>query len=148
MTSGCVGHYVCVQETNWQRLHRIAEARRERMGLSQSGLKALGGPSKSWVNALPHLEGSPSARHATSLKQLDAVLRWPEGTSWDLVSRDRSDDDPELLADEERGLVDHKDKVTVFVYLVERRLRGLQDDELRPAMLDIGRRLGIPVLDE
>lgn len=36
----------------------------------------------------------------------------------------------------------------MFVYLVDRRLRSLPDEELRPAMLDIGRRLGLPVLDD
>jgi hypothetical protein len=82
------------------------------------------------------------------MARLDAVLRWPEGTSWDLASRDRSHDDPALLEDEERALIDHKDKITVFMYLVERRMRALPEDELRPAMLDIGRLLGLPVLDE
>lgn len=139
---------VTVHETNWQRLHRLAEARRKKIGLTQAGLKELGGPSKAWVNSLPHMEGPPSTRHATPLARLDAVLRWPQGTSWDLASRDRSDDDPALLADEERSLVDHKDKITVFVYLIERRMRSLPEADVRPAMLDIGRRLGIPVLDE
>lgn len=80
---------VTVQQTNWQRLHRIAEARREKLGIAQSGMKDLGGPSKSWVNALPYHEGPPSTRHAPHLERLDAVLRWPKGTSWDLLSRDR-----------------------------------------------------------
>jgi hypothetical protein len=148
MTSLGLVQDVTVLETNWQRLHRIAEARRKKIGLTQSGLKALGGPSKAWVNSLPHMEGEPSTRHATPMARLDAVLRWPEGTSWDLASRDRSHDDPALLEDEERALIDHKDKITVFMYLVERRMRALPEDELRPAMLDIGRLLGLPVLDE
>lgn len=139
---------VTVHETNWQRLHRIAEARRKKIGLTQSGLKDLGGPSKAWVNSLPHMEGTPSTRHATPLARLDAVLRWPSGTSWDLVARDRGRDSDALLLDEERGLVDYKDKITVFMYLAERRMRSLPEEDLRPAMLDIGRRLGIPVLDE
>ena len=148
MTTVEVVQDCCVHETNWQRLHRIAEARRRRIGLTQSGLKELGGPSKAWVNSLPHMEGAPSTRHATPLARLDAVLRWPDGTSWDLASRDRSEDDAVLLADEERELIEHKDKISVFVYLVDRRLRALPESEVRPAMLDIGRRLGIPVLDE
>jgi hypothetical protein len=135
-------------QTNWQRLHSIAEARRHKLGLTQEGLKELGGPSKSWLNAMVHNEGAPSTRHITPLKRLDAALRWEEGTAWDLVARDRSQWDPVLLEDEARSLIERKDKIAAFVYLIDRKLRTLPESDLRPAMLDIGRRLGIPVLDE
>jgi hypothetical protein len=94
-----------MHETNWERLWRVAEARRERLGLTQRALSANGGPSGAWYRALRSATGQPSPRRSTSLRALDNALGWPERTSWHLLSEDRTDWSSTRLAEEEAALV-------------------------------------------
>lgn len=94
-----------MSETTWHRLWRIAEARREHLGVTRTGLAAAGGPSSEWVRKLQAGSGKPSARHAASLRQLSIALGWDEGTAWSLLTDDRSQWSPEVLESEEHDLV-------------------------------------------
>lgn len=124
-----------ITETSWQRLHRIVEARRVRLGLTQAGIQVVGGPSRAWLTGLPHLTGEPSTRHVAALTKLDAALQWPDGTSWSLVTKDRSDWSDDLLEDEERELVDEThDEADNFAFVIAARLRAMPEDERREAM--------------
>ena len=94
-----------MSETTWQRLYRLVEARREHLGITRNGLKALGGPSSEWVRKLQHEQGRPSTKQAASLRALDTALNWPLGTSWGLLVDDRTGWSADILEDEEAQLV-------------------------------------------
>ena len=132
-----------ITETPWQRLHRIVEARRVRLGLTQAGVQVVGGPSRAWLTALPHLSGEPSTRHAAALAKLDAALQWPDGTSWSLVTKDRSGWPESELDDEERELVEEThDEADNFAFVIAARLRAMPEDERREVMRRILDQLG------
>jgi hypothetical protein len=135
-------HHEVVIETSWKRLHRIAEARRIRLGLTQAGVRAVGGPSPAWINKLARESGPPSQRHAASLKDLDLALQWPEGTAWGLLTDDRSGWDESLLMDEEHQLVEEThDEADTFGFLVATRLRAIpkerRDEVMRAILHDL-----------
>ena len=92
-------------ETTWQRLWRIAEARREYLGITRAGLQAAGGPSSEWIRKLQAGSGKPSVRHARPLRALDKALGWPEDTARSLLTDDRSQWSADVLASEEHDLV-------------------------------------------
>lgn len=130
-------------ETSWRRLHDIAEARRIRLHLTQAGVAAVGGPSPAWLRKLPNMSGKPEARNLAPLRALDAALRWPEGTSLDLVSRDRSDWSRAQLKEEERGLIDAMDELSHFGFIVEHRMRAIPPAQRDDVMRQILHLLGI-----
>lgn len=130
-------------ETPWQRLHSLAEARRMRLNLTQAGVAAVGGPSPAWIRKLPHMSGEPNGRHLSALKSLDAALRWPEGTSLDLIARDRSAWSRTQLKEEERGLIDMMDELSHFGFIVEHRMRAIPPSQRDDVMRQILKLLGI-----
>lgn len=132
-----------MDETPWQRLHAIAEARRVRLHLTQIGVSAVGGPSPAWIRKLPNMSGEPDPRNYAPLRALDAALRWPEGTSLDLVTRDRSDWSRSALKEEERALVDALDEVSHFGFVIEHRLRAIPADRRDDVMRQILKILSI-----
>lgn len=145
MTTLGVRQDVRVTETPWERLFRIAEARRTRLGLTQSGVQAMGGPSPAWIRRLPGLEGEPSSRYAASMRDLDRALQWPEGTSWSLVTKDRSTWSEDLLEDEEHQLVeDMHDEADHFAFIVATRIRALPANRRDDVMREILRILDMP----
>jgi hypothetical protein len=75
------------------------------LGLTQTDLEKVGGPSHGWVRRLKAGSGKPSTRHARSLRQLSIALGWDENTAWSLLTDDRSQWSPEVLESEEHDLV-------------------------------------------
>lgn len=138
-----------MNESSWKRLHRIAEARRSRLGISRSGLKSMGGPSSETMRALPLREGAPSIRQRASLAELDGPLGWPEGTAWGLVAQDRSDWSEDMLTDEEDALVNGpslspaENDLRNFGTMMLARLRAMSDEDAKAAMTQIARIVGI-----
>jgi hypothetical protein len=115
-----------------------------RLGLTQAGIQVVGGPSRAWLTALPHLTSEPSTKHAAALAKLDAALQWPDGTSWSVVTKDRSHWPDELLEDEERELVEEThDESDNFAFVVAARLRAMPEAERRAAMHQILEVLGL-----
>lgn len=135
MTPVALRHDVTVTTENpWVRLHRIAEARRHHLHLTQTGVQNIGGPSPAWINKLTREEGAPSVRHAPHLRRLDAALRWPEGTALSLVRDDRSGWSEDVLADEEQSLIEAHDVVDEFLLIVGNRLRSLPEGQRKGRM--------------
>ena len=138
-----------MSETSWQRLYRIAEARRERLGITRNGLKGLGGPSSEWVRKLREQEGAPSSRHRPSLDALDHALGWEAGTSWGLLADDYSAWSPDALEDEEESLIHGpslsgvENELRDFETMVLARLRTMSPEDAAEAMRQIARILGI-----
>lgn len=138
-----------VSETTWQRLHRIADARRKHLGLTLQGVTAAGGPSDAWFRALKYGEGEPSTRHRKPLAALDRALRWKEGTSLSLLTDDRSGWDEALLSDEEDSLVlAASDRVAIFAFMVEQRLRAVDELDSERMMREIAAVMGLPVVGD
>lgn len=128
-------------ETGWARLARIAGARRRRMGLSQQGVHAAGGPSPAWQRKLRFESGAVSVRHMPHFDALDRVLGWSAGTSLDLVRGDRSTWSQEMLESEEHDLTEGVDEITRFADTVALRLRALDSDRAHDLMERIYRLL-------
>lgn len=139
---------VTSNETVWERLHRIAEARRKHLRLTQPGVHAAGGPSVAWQTKLSHKTEEPSARHIENLAKLDRALRWREGTAWGLITEDRADWSAEVLEDEETDLVSGQDRVALFAFMVEQRLRTLEPAAQEQMLRKIARTLGLPVIGD
>lgn len=146
MTTLSLRHTPDVTETPWERLRRLIDLRRTRLDLTLAGVNAVGGPSPKWVNNLLKLEGPPTTRMRASLHDLDMALQWPDGTSWGLVAEDRSTWSAELLADEERQLVEVHDEPDDFGYVIAHRLRSIPEPRRSAlmgqilALLDMDRR--------
>ena len=141
---------VCaMSETSWERLYRLAEARRGQLGITQNGLQGLGGPSAEWLRQLPGRTGDPSPRMSSSLRDLDQALGWPAGTSWGLVKDDRTGWIPAMLEDEEETLVygasqsDAENDLRNFETIVLAALRAMPLERREQAMRDITRLLGL-----
>lgn len=131
-------------ETPWQRLHRVAEERRRRLGFSQAGIKARGGPSPSAVQAFRHHAGSAvTVREGATLRAMDGALGWPTGSSAQLVTETR----PDMLDDLEDRLLDAQDQIAAFAWMVEQRLRLLGDDARETAFAEVARILGLRVTE-
>ena len=133
-------------ETTWARLHRIAEARRKFLHLSQADIQASGGPSVAWLTKLRHKTETPGVRHKASLESLDAVLLWDTGTSMRLLTKDRSEWSDEMLADEEFQLIEGKDRIGAFSFMVEKKLRSLDPKEAEMMIRRVALTMGLPVL--
>lgn len=131
------------QENQWARLHRIAEARRLRLGLTQPGVTAAGGPTGAWLRGLRSNVGAPTPRMKDSLDALDHALLWREGTSWGLVAEDRSDWGADALEDEEAQLVEEDDEAGHMGTIVTNRLRLMPPEEAEKAMREIVAILGL-----
>ena len=143
------------QRSNWQRLHDIAEARRQHVGLRQDQLE---GVSPAWVRDLPNREGL-SARMKAKLDALDGALGWPAGTSWALA-RDPFEDGSVAAQDQEDRLVygdettnvppvvpalagDREQAIRDFGTIVMAGLRAMDDASAEDAMARIVQLLGI-----
>jgi hypothetical protein len=137
-----------VSETTWQRLHRIADARRKILGLTLAGVTAAGGPSDAWFRALKYGEGQPSTRHTKPLAALDSALHWKAGTSLSLLKDDRSTWDEEMLADEEDSLLHATDRAATFAFMAEQRLRVVGEEEAERMIREMSRVLGLPVIGD
>lgn len=144
-----MGQDGAMNETSWQRLYRLIEARREQLGITRSGLNALGAPSSEWVRKLQNEEGRPRMKQAGALRSLDGALGWPSGTAWGLVNDDRSTWAPGLLEDEEHQLVygdalrGVEQEIRDFQTIVAARLRMLPEVEAHATMRKILGDLGI-----
>ena len=103
------GHTCAVNETQWDRLYRLVEQRRSTLGLTLNRIQSEGGPSPRWVQNLRAMTGAPTPRMRSSMLDLDRALQWPDGTSWSLVSDDRSGWSGDVLLDEEQSLMDQRD---------------------------------------
>lgn len=126
-------------ETGWARLHRIADARRRRLGLSQQGVHEAGGPSPAWQRKLRYETGDPTVRNMTQMDRLDRALGWSAGVSVDLVRGDRSTWSREMLDTEEADLVEGAsdsvvDEIGQFADAVAMRLRALPADRAQYLM--------------
>jgi len=106
MTRTVGRHTHAVNETQWDRLRRLVEERRNVLGLTLTSIQAQGGPSPRWVQNLHGMTGTPTPRMRASMLDLDRALQWKDGTSWSLVADDRSGWSDDLLRDEERALLD------------------------------------------
>lgn len=137
-----------VSETPWQRLHRIADARRKILGLTVAGVTAAGGPSDGWFRALKYGTGAPSTRHVKPLAALDRALQWREGTSLSLLTDDRSEWDPALLSDEEDSLLHATDRIGTAAFMIEQRLRVVGEAEAERMIREMFRVMGLPVTDD
>ena len=138
-----------MNETTWQRLYRLIEARREQLGITRSGLNALGAPSSEWVRKLQNEEGKPRMKQAGALRSLDGALGWPSGTAWGLVNDDRTGWAQDVLEDEEHQLVygdalkGVEQEIRDFQTIVAARLRMLPEDEAHATMRKVLADLGI-----
>lgn len=140
---------LAVNESQWERLYRLVEARRSHLGLARNGLQERGGPSSETVRGLKDRQGVPSPRMRRSMDDLDRALEWSRGTSWSLITDDRSDWSRESLASEEHELVrgqgeptDEADMAN-FTTTVRTKLRAMPADQREAAMTQILRLLGI-----
>lgn len=61
------------------RFGQMVKARRDALGMTQEEVAALGGPSDTTFTKIENLDWTPG--RATTLKKLDAGLRWEEGSS-------------------------------------------------------------------
>jgi hypothetical protein len=153
----CAKIAVMKQRTTWQRLHEIAEARREQLGYRQQDLAEEGGPSSAWIRKLPAQIGRPTVKMKSSLEDLDMVLGWPKGTSWRLAS-DPFEEGSDTAVDEEDRLihgdastrVPRKDRLSQreqdlrnFETLVLGVLRSMDEASAKRAMVEIARLLGL-----
>jgi hypothetical protein len=102
----------------WRRLHDIADARRRHLGLTVKGLREAGAPSEPWFHKLKDVTGPVSARQVRWLEQLDQGLRWPVGTSRNLIEGDRSGWSEFELESEAHELVVREDRVGHFAFAV------------------------------
>ena len=133
-----------VTETQWERLRRLIDLRRDRLDLTLAGIHAVGGPSPKWVHKLPYQSGPPSERMRASLSDLDRALRWDVGTSWGLVDHDRSAWNEAVLQDEEASLVDlGPDEADDFAFVIAARIRALPAEERDDAMRRVLAALGV-----
>ena len=138
-----------MNESQWERLYRLVEARRSHLGLARNGLQERGGPSTELVRRLKDRQGTPSPRMRRSLDDLDKSLEWTVGTSWSLVTEDRDGWSRETLASEEHELVRGQgDPATEtdlshFGTLVLAALRAMDPERREAAMSGITRLLGI-----
>jgi len=107
---------------------------------------AAGGPSAPWFYKLKDVTGPVSVRHVPFLDALDGALRWKPGTSLGLVSEDRADWAPEVLADEEDALVATEDEMEMFAWIVAQRLRLMTPEHRDRVMRDIAHLIGLPSL--
>lgn len=136
-----------MNESQWERLYRLAEARRSQLGLARNGLQERGGPSTEWVRNLKERTGFPSPRMRASLDGLDRALEWTVGTSWSLVTEDRADWSPETLASEEHDLVrgagdpETETELGHFATTVSAALRSMHPERREAVMQDILRLL-------
>lgn len=132
-------------ETPWHRLYRLAESRREHLGLSRANIKAKGGPSSEWIRQLQTEEGAPTVRRMPGLRALSVALGWPESMAWDLLTKDRAGWSTELLEDEERALVygdndtDMDARIRTFQTIVGATLSSMEPEAARAAMVEIAR---------
>lgn len=133
-----------VAETSWERLHRIAEKRREELGMSRADLTAQGGPSSETLRGLALRVGAPTLRQRAALDALDSALGWDRGTSWDLAQPMREAMTPEFMADEEDRLVHaparlavdaHEQAIRDFGSMVQAALRKQPADEAEQMMV-------------
>jgi hypothetical protein len=138
-----------MNETNWERLYRIVEERRSRLGYSRTKLHAAGGPSSETLRALSLREGPPSIRQQKSLADLDGPLGWPVGTAWGLVADDRSDWTDDCLTDEQHALIDgpslspDENDLSNFATTILLKLRAMSPEALAEAKRHIARIVGI-----
>jgi len=127
---------LAVRETQWERLYRLVELRRDRLDLTQAGIQAIGGPSPAWLRKLPNMVGEPTSRMRSTLTDLDRALQWDVGTSWGLVAHDRSAWSEEVLEDEEHSLVElGPDDCDHFGYVVAARLRAIPEGRERDSAM-------------
>lgn len=133
-------------ENPWVRLHRIAEARMDHIGMTQTGLKAAGGGTGAWLRSLKNNVEPPSRRRRDPLDALDRALRWTEGTSWRLLTEDRSGWTAESLECEEVELIEHDDEAGFFGTLVAAKMRQLSPEEFVGARAEIAAILHMPEL--
>lgn len=137
-----------MNETPWERLYRLIEARRQQLGLARSGLNALGGPSSEWVRQLQYETGKPSTKRANAMRSLDRVLGWDSGTAWGLVNDDRAKWSEDALRDEELRLIYMDDmqgleeEIRTFQTAVAARLRNMPKVEAEAAMRKVFAILG------
>lgn len=128
------------RETPWMRLHRVAEARRQRLGITQEEVKARGGPSPSSVQSWRHHEGARvSVREQETLRGLDLALGWPSGSAASLVAETRS----AMLSDLEERLLEDPEHLSTLAWMVETRLRDMSPRERQAALTKIGEVLGL-----
>ena len=142
-TTGMRNDGAMTDESPWARLHRIANARRQRLGLTLAGMESAGGPTGAWLRSLRTTTGAPSLKSAHALAALDEALRWRPGTSWGLVAEDRSGWADALLTDEEAQLVEEDDEAGHMGTIVAARLRLMAPDDAARAMAEIMRTLGL-----
>ncbi|MFI2663190.1 helix-turn-helix domain-containing protein [Micromonospora carbonacea] len=69
---------VAQDPADWQRLGRHIVRRREQLGLTQAAVHAAGGPSTATQRNLEN--GAQTSYRSSLLRQLERVLRWPDGT--------------------------------------------------------------------
>lgn len=120
----------------------------KKIGVTQPRLRGAGGPSISWFTKLPTYSGRvPSQRQREHLDMLDTALQWPPGTSWGLLTGDRSDWPDYLLTDEEDSLVTHRERYSTFAFMVERHLSTLEPEDAEVFMRRIAREIGLPFGD-
>jgi hypothetical protein len=136
MSVTCDRDTVVVNETPWERLHRLVELRRVRLDLTLAGIQAVGGPSPKYVQKLKNFTGPPSARQRASLMDLDRALQWEPGTSWGLVEHDRSGWSDAILEDEEQSLLElGPDECDHFGFVIAARLRAIPEGKERDDMM-------------
>jgi hypothetical protein len=123
-------------ETPWQRLHRIVEARAAQLDMTQAGIQAIGGPSPAWIRKLKNMTGPPTVRMAPALRDLDRALQWEPGTAKSLVEHDRSQWSRAILEDEEHSLIElGPDDCDNFGFVVAGRLRAIPEGKERDDMM-------------
>lgn len=137
MTLAAMRQTPSVTETQWERLYRIVDARRTRLGFTLAGIQAIGGPSSKWIQRLRTTTGAPTSRMRRSMLDLDRALQWREGTTWGLVADDRSGWSKEVLEDEEEQLLELRDEADHFGFVVAARLRAIPMEERTEVMRHI-----------
>lgn len=88
---------VAPDPADWQRLGRHIVRRRDQLGLTQAAVHAAGGPSTATQR---HLEnGTQTSYRGALLRQLERVLRWPDGTIDSILDGATPPGDVQLDAD-------------------------------------------------
>jgi len=142
-----------MNETPWERLHRIAEARRSQLGLGRHALQERGGPSSEWVRGLKERTGDPTPRMRTKLDDLDRALQWRVGTSWGLLKDDRSGWSQTSLSAEDYELVQgagdpsSEAELSHFETLVLAALRNMPPERRGAVMAEVAKLLGFAIAE-
>lgn len=114
------------------RFGQMVKARRDALGMTQEEVAALGGPSDTTFTKIENLDWTPG--RATTLKKLDAGLRWEEGSSARILYEGGDPVDLRQTTEPATGTADMAIELSIRIdsgmQQIWELLRGLDDPHL------------------